>query len=359
MKTEIFDFPFDDSKIALKPLENRLDARLMVIDADQPKHKNIKDLPNLLKSGDVLVLNNTKVLKARLNGTIISPNRSAKCQVTLHKLSASTPSQTSYTAFVKGSKKLKIDDTISFSETIKAKVIDKDIHGQVHINFDCPLEDLFSFMEEKGTMPLPPYIEKHRQADQSDDTNYQTVFAQHAGSVAAPTASLHLTHELLENIQQEGVQIAYVTLHVSGGTFLPVKTDDITEHHMHSEIIQIDQTNADIINNAKANDNRIICVGTTSLRVVESCANDNRQIKPFVGETDIFIYPGYEFKICDVLMTNFHLPKSTLFMLVCAFSGIARMKNAYKIAQQKDYRFFSYGDACLLFKNSQTSLLPE
>ena len=197
-------------------------------------------------------------------------------------------------------------------------------------------------------MPLPPYIEKYRKADDSDNSNYQTVFAKHLGSVAAPTASLHFTHDLLEKLKAKNVKIAYVTLHVGGGTFLPVKSETLDKHHMHTEIIHIDAENAQIINQIKSQGGRVICVGTTALRVVESVADDSGYLNSFTGETDIFIYPSYKFKICNLLMTNFHLPKSTLFMLVCAFSGIDTMKQAYQIAQTMNYRFFSYGDACLL-----------
>lgn len=352
MKTDIFNFPFDEKHIAIEPLTNRLDAKLMIIKDGTIKHRHIGDIVDYFQNGDVLVLNNTKVIKARLSGKIISQGRSAQCQITLHKLISHDDTQTYYTAFAKGSKKLKIDDMVAFhSDTysdITAKIIQKDDLGQIHIQFNCDINQLFLLLETTGTMPLPPYIEKFRKADSSDDKNYQTVFAQHAGSVAAPTASLHFTEELLEKLKAKNIKIAYVTLHVSGGTFLPVKTDNITEHYMHSEIIHIDTDNADIINQSKKQGGRVICVGTTALRVVESVADNNAILKNYTGETNIFIYPGYQFKICDILMTNFHLPKSTLFMLVCAFSGVDIMKHAYHLAQENNYRFFSYGDACLL-----------
>jgi S-adenosylmethionine:tRNA ribosyltransferase-isomerase len=202
-------------------------------------------------------------------------------------------------------------------------------------------------------MPLPPYIEKYRKANIQDNDHYQTIFAKHIGSVAAPTASLHLTEELLSRIRQKNIVIAYVTLHVGGGTFLPVKSDIITDHKMHSEHISITQKDADIINKAKSSGSRIVCVGTTALRVLESVSDDNGYIKAFTGETDIFIYPGYQFKACDALLTNFHLPQSTLFMLVCAFMGTTQMKDAYQKAMNGNYRFFSYGDACFLEKNKK------
>ncbi len=352
MKTDIFDFNFDERHIATKPLENRNDAKLMVIKNGHIDHKHIIDLPDFLNAGDVLVLNNTKVIKARLTGNITTTGRSAKCTITLHKLITHNDNHTLYSVFAKGSKKLNIHDTLTFitSDDLKvtAKILEKDVNGQVYCQFDCPLDILFAFLEQAGTMPLPPYIEKYRKADSSDNSNYQTVFAEHLGSVAAPTASLHLTHDLLEKIKAKNIKIAYVTLHVGGGTFLPVKTETIDKHIMHSEVIHIDADNADIINQAKSNGGRVVCVGTTALRVIESVADTHGIIHSFTGETDIFIYPGYRFKACDMLMTNFHLPKSTLLMLVSAFSGIDTIKQAYQIAQDMNYRFFSYGDACLL-----------
>ena len=353
MKTDIFDFTFNDTYIATKPLDNRQDAKLMVVKNDAIDHKQIRDIVDYLHDGDVLVLNNTKVIKARLIGKITTTGRSASCEFTLHKLMNTDNTHTLYGAFAKGSKKLNINDILEFStdksaDIITATIIHKDDFGQVHIRFDCDLNGLFAFLERAGSMPLPPYIEKYRKADSSDDTNYQTIFAKHLGSVAAPTASLHLTQNLLDRLTAKNIKIAYVTLHVGGGTFLPVKAETLDKHYMHSEIIDIDTANAHIINEAKNNGNRVVCVGTTALRVVESVADDNGCVQSFTGETDIFIYPSYRFKVCDILMTNFHLPKSTLFMLVCAFSGIDTMKNAYKIAQETNYRFFSYGDACLL-----------
>jgi S-adenosylmethionine:tRNA ribosyltransferase-isomerase len=356
MQTDIFDFPFDDKHIALNPLEPRENAKLMVIKDNQMTHNHVRNLIDYFQADDVIVLNNTKVIKARLTGVIITKGRTAQCQVTLHKhILLNDTTKTTYTAFVKGSKKLNIDDILEFKTLnsdiiITAKIISKDNLGQVHIQFNCNLSDLFILLDNIGTMPLPPYIEKHRHADIDDDTNYQTIFAEHLGSVAAPTASLHLTENILQQIAKKGIKIAYVTLHVGGGTFLPVKSDTIDQHYMHSEIIDINAQNAQIINEAKQNGGRVICVGTTALRVVESVVDNSGTLRAFTGETDIFIYPSYRFKICDILMTNFHLPKSTLFMLVCALCGIDMMKYAYKTAQEMDYRFFSYGDACLLHK---------
>jgi len=363
MKTALFDFPFDDTLIATSPLEDRQQARLMVVRDDHTEHKHIYDLCAYFQSGDVIVLNNTKVIKARIQGHITSEGRTASCFVTLHKLMAQSQTQVTYSCFVKNSKKLRQGDHILFSaptnsavnnapDQIKASVSHKDSHGQVHITFETDLSHFFAFLDKAGSMPLPPYIEKHRKADSSDDTNYQTIFAQHLGSVAAPTASLHFTPQILDALKNKGVHIAYVTLHVGGGTFLPVKTESITDHTMHSEIIDIDADNANIINQAKRNNGRIICVGTTALRVVESVADTQGILSAYTGETDIFIYPSYQFKACDILMTNFHLPKSTLFMLVCAFSGTETMQSAYQQAQALNYRFFSYGDACLLFRSS-------
>ncbi len=352
MKTDIFNFDFDNKHIAIKPLDKREDAKLMVIKNGTIHHKHIFNIVDYCHAGDVLVLNNTKVIKARLSGKIITTGRSAGCEITLHQLISHDNRHTTYTAFAKGSKKLNITDILQFTADndfqITAKILNKDDLGQVYIEFNAPLEAFFTFLEHAGTMPLPPYIEKYRKADTSDDTNYQTVFAKHLGSVAAPTASLHLTEDILKKLTAKNVKIAYVTLHVGGGTFLPVKAETLDKHHMHSEIIHIDTDNADIINHAKSEGGRVICVGTTALRVVESVADDMGYMHSFTGNTKIFIYPGYRFKICNVLITNFHLPQSTLFMLVCAFSGIDTMKQAYHIAQEMDYRFFSYGDACFL-----------
>ncbi len=352
MKTDIFNFDFDTKHIAIKPLDKRETAKLMVINNGTLHHKHIMNIVDYCHSGDVLVLNNTKVIKARLTGKIITTGRSAGCEVTLHQLISHDDSHTTYTAFAKGSKKLNITDILEFTADndfkITARILNKDDFGQIYIEFHASLDTFFAFLEQAGTMPLPPYIEKYRKADTSDDTNYQTVFAKHLGSVAAPTASLHLTADILEKITAKNVKIAYVTLHVGGGTFLPVKAETLDKHHMHSEIIHIDTDSADIINHAKSNGGRVICVGTTALRVVESVADDTGYMHSFTGNTKIFIYPGYRFKICNALMTNFHLPQSTLFMLVCAFSGIETMKQAYKTAQDMDYRFFSYGDACFL-----------
>ncbi len=284
-----------------------------------------------------MVFNDTRVIPARLYGR----RNAASVEVLLHKQCGSKGWQ----CFAKPGKKLKPGDRIEFAENFYATVKDKFSDGQVVLEFYT--SDLRKELERHGHMPLPPYIEKKRHADDSDKAHYQTVYAKHEGSVAAPTAGLHFTESLLKAIDAAGVKRVNVTLHVGGGTFLPVKVEDTKDHVMHSEWAEITADAAAVINAAK----RVIVVGTTSLRTLESAADEKGVVQPFSGETDIFITPGYTFKAVDMLLTNFHLPCSTLFMLVCAFAGTDTMKAAYAHAIARKYRFYSYGDACLLYKN--------
>lgn len=334
MKTALFDFDLPESLIATQPASPRDSARLLVMDGEL-QDKTIRDLPSFLKPGDVVVVNNTRVIPARLLGK----RGEAKIEILLHKNRGDA-----WQCFAKPAKKLKPGDVVSFAPDFSAKMIEKLPDGQVVIKF--VENDWRKKLEAHGHMPLPPYIARDDNAQ--DKTNYQTIYAKHAGSVAAPTAGLHFTENLFKAIDAVGVKRAQVTLHVGGGTFLPVKAEDTKDHVMHSEWAEITQEAADAINQAK----RVIAVGTTSLRTLETAADENGNIKPFSGETNIFITPGYQFKCVDMLLTNFHLPKSTLFMLVAAFSGLERMKAAYQHAIDEHYRFYSYGDACLLYKAS-------
>jgi S-adenosylmethionine:tRNA ribosyltransferase-isomerase len=362
VKTSLFDFELPESLIADMPANPRDSARMLVVGKSR-EDKTISDLPQFLRAGDVMVFNDTRVIPARLVGK----RGAAKVEVLLHKKchpersegslqskdSSASPQNDKETwqCFAKPAKRLKIDDRLDFADDFSAEVIEKRDDGQVVLQFTAAHfhEKLWRY----GLMPLPPYIEKKRHADSSDNAHYQTIYAKHEGSVAAPTAGLHFTKQLLAAIDRVGVKRAHVTLHVGGGTFLPVKTDDTNEHVMHSEYAVVTKETANAINAAKAAGGRIICVGTTSLRTLESAADENGMVQPMARETDIFITPGYRFKTADMLLTNFHLPKSTLFMLVCAFAGIERMKDTYAHAIRSNYHFYSYGDACLLYCHSE------
>ena len=333
MKLSDFDFELSEELIAKYPPENRTDSRMLVVPGN--RDKKFTDFPSLLNSGDVLVLNNTKVIPARIYGL----RGEAKIEATLHK----KINKNTWLAFVKNSKRLKLDDTINFEKMI-AKVLEKTDAG-VLLEFDKSDEKLLSTLNEIGHMPLPPYMK--RDDDSSDKLRYQTVFAERDGSVAAPTAGLHFTDDILKKIKAKKVKIVFVTLHVGAGTFLPVKTENLDEHIMHSEWGEIDSKTAEILNKAKQKGNKIIAVGTTATRILET-ASQSGEAKSFCGETDIFITPGYKFKAVDVMLTNFHLPKSTLFMLVSALAGTDEMKSAYAHAIKQKYRFYSYGDCCFL-----------
>lgn len=339
MKTELFNFELPESLIADRPANPRDSARMLVVD-DAMQDMRICDLPSFLKPGDVMVFNDTRVIPARLFGKRGQSN----IEILLHK-----KKHEGWVCFAKPAKRLKAGDEIVFGDDFKAVVNDKFPDGQVLLRFEGNMANGLALY---GHMPLPPYIEKKRHAADSDSRDYQTVYAAREGSVAAPTAGLHFTPDLLKAIDGRGAARVHVTLHVGGGTFLPVKVDDTNDHVMHSEWAEISAQAAGAINAAKAKGGRIIAVGTTSLRTLESAADENGLVHPFSGETDIFITPGYRFKTADLLVTNFHLPKSTLFMLVSAFSGLARMKTAYAHAIAHAYRFYSYGDACLLYKHA-------
>ena len=356
MQLADFDFELPEDRIALRPVSPRDSARMLLVAPGRPlEDLSVADLPAQLRAGDVLVLNDTKVIPARLKGRRVREASNIAVEATLHK--RLSPSR--WTAFMKPGKKLAPGDRVQFGETqdracllgaLDATVVDKGEGGEVTLAFDLAGPDLDSAISERGAMPLPPYIAAKRGEDEQDRADYQTVYADEEGSVAAPTAGLHFTPSLLERLQAMGVTLQFVTLHVGAGTFLPVKTEDLSEHRMHAEYGEVDAATAQALNAARAAGGRIVCVGTTSLRLLESAAGEDGVIRPFAAETSIFITPGYRFRAADGLMTNFHLPKSTLFMLVSAFAGAAAMRAAYAHAIARGYRFYSYGDGSLLWR---------
>ena len=340
MRKEDFNFDLPEELIAQDPLEDRSSSRLLVLDKETGKteHHVFREIIDYLEAGDCLVINDTKVIPARLIGSKIGTD--AKIEVLLLKRKENDVWET----LVKPGKKAKIGTRISFGDgLLVGEVVDIVEEGNrlIHFEYEGIFEEI---LDRLGQMPLPPYI-----THQLEDKNrYQTVYAKHSGSAAAPTAGLHFTPELLKKIEEKGVQIARVTLHVGLGTFRPVKVDNILEHHMHSEFYQIEEEAAEKINTAKANGKRVIAVGTTSCRTIESAAKEDGTIAPVSGWTDIFIYPGYQFKVLDCLITNFHLPESTLVMLVSALAGREHVLNAYEEAIKERYRFFSFGDSMFI-----------
>ncbi len=343
MQTDEFDFELPEELIAQVPISPRDQARLLRVDSALSDHI-VRELPDLLQPGDLLVTNNTRVIPARLLG--LRPNDQgggARIEVTLHQ----DRGDGDWRVFAKPAKKLKTGDAIRFADDLAGEVLGKEPDGQVLLRFNCSGAALEKALEEQGIMPLPPYISRPKKGDARDNKSYQTIFARQSGAVAAPTAGLHFTPELLEAIEAKGIERVELTLHVGGGTFLPVKTDEIEAHKMHSEWGEITPEAAEKINAVRANGGRIVAVGTTSLRLLESACSDGA-ILPFKGETNIYITPGRKVYSADLLLTNFHLPRSTLFILVSAFSGLKRMRSAYEHAKTSGYRFFSYGDTCLL-----------
>ena len=338
MKTSDFYYDLPEELIAQTPVEPRNSSRLMVLprNGGEIEHKHFYDLPEFLKPGDCLVLNNTRVLPARLYGT--REDTGAVVEFVLLRQHGNKL----WECLAGPGKKAKTGYKFKFSDKLTAIVTDVLEDGNRMIEFACE-GDFFAVLDEVGQMPLPPYIKEKLK----DKERYQTVYSKDAGSAAAPTAGLHFTKEMLESIKAMGVNIAYVTLHVGLGTFRPVKVEDVTQHKMHTEHYYIPEEAAKTINDTRKNGGRVICVGTTSCRTVESCAKKYGEIKECSGDTDIFIYPGFEFKCMDGLITNFHLPESTLIMLVSAFAGYDNIMNAYNIAVKEKYRFFSFGDCCL------------
>ena len=339
MRVDDFDFELPTDRIALRPARPRDSARMLLVEGDEIGDRAVADLPALLRPGDVLVFNDTRVIPAQLDGT----RGDAKVGATLHKRAGVR----SWWAFVRNARRVRIGDVVDFGEGVTASAADKDEAGAILLVFDGdePVEVL---LERAGRMPLPPYIASKRGTDAADREDYQTMFAREAGAVAAPTAALHFTDALIAALESRGIERETLTLHVGAGTFLPVKVDDTADHRMHAEWGRIDAATAGRLNAARAAGGRLIAVGTTSLRLIESAAGIDGTIHPFEGDTAIFITPGYRFKAIDGLLTNFHLPRSTLFMLVSALMGLDTMKAAYAHAIQIGYRFYSYGDSSLL-----------
>ncbi len=346
MDVSLFDFELPEERIALRPASPRDSARLLVVHEDgRLEHRHIRDLPDYLTAKDALVVNDTRVIAARLKGQRLRPRGPAGIEILLHRrLGAGR-----YSALARPARKLLAGDDLVFG-ALKAKVAARGDGGEVEIQFALSGKALDAAVAAQGETPLPPYIAGKRPADGQDAGDYQTVFAQHAGSVAAPTAGLHFTPELLARLSENGVPREVVTLHVGLGTFLPVSVEDTAAHRMHSEQAALSQEAAVRLNAIHAHGGRICAVGTTSLRTLESAADESGIFHSFDGETDIFITPGYRFRAVDMLLTNFHLPRSTLFMLVAAFSGLQTMRAAYAEAIARGYRFYSYGDACLLLR---------
>jgi S-adenosylmethionine:tRNA ribosyltransferase-isomerase len=339
VRVDLFDFDLPTDRIALRPASPRDSARLLLVEGRDISDRSVLDLPDLLRPGDVLLFNDTKVIPAQLEGR----RGEARVGVTLHKREGPR----SWWAFVRNAKRVRPGDRIDFEGDVSASAVERADDGSILVEFhgDEPVELL---LERAGRMPLPPYIASKRPADEADRDDYQTIFAREEGAVAAPTAALHFTKRLLDALDARGVVRETLTLHVGAGTFLPVKADDTSSHVMHSEWGRIDAATADRLNCARAAGGRLIAVGTTSLRLVESAADEDGTIHPFEGDTAIFITPGYRFKAVNGLMTNFHLPRSTLFMLVTALMGLDVMKAAYAHAIEQGYRFYSYGDSSLL-----------
>jgi S-adenosylmethionine:tRNA ribosyltransferase-isomerase len=359
MRTDLFDFELPAASIALRPASPRDSARMLVVEPDAVlRDRTIADLPQWLEPGDQLVVNDTKVISAQLRGRRIGRDTEPKIEATLIKRLDGSRWQ----ALVRPAKKLSPGDVIRFGHEgrvcllghLDAEVEHKGSDGEVTLSFSFHGPMLDQAIADLGAPPLPPYIASKRAADEQDAADYQTMFAANDGAVAAPTAGLHFTPALEARLRDRGIDVHRITLHVGAGTFLPVKVDDTSGHKMHSEWGTISRDTAHALNAARANGGRTVAVGTTSLRLLESAAAEDGAVQPFAGDTAIFITPGYRFRAVDILLTNFHLPRSTLLMLVSAFSGLETMKRAYAHAIDKGYRFYSYGDACLLFRDKST-----
>ena len=348
MRVDQFDFDLPESAIALRPAEPRGSGRMLHVESDGAlRDRRVADLPDLLRPGDIVVRNNTRVIPARLRGTRVRGDARAKIEVLLHQRAGPA----SWRAFLRPAKKVRVGERIGFGST-SAQLVGMGDGGDGLLDFDLSGPELDNVIAVVGELPLPPYIEGKRSTDARDEVDYQTSFATEDGAVAAPTAGLHWTDELEGRLHDRNVEIVSLTLHVGAGTFLPVKVADTSDHRMHAEWGQITARVAEQINRAKAKGGRVIAVGTTSLRLLETAAQEDGTVRDWSGPTDIFITPGFRFGATDLLMTNFHLPRSTLFMLVSAFSGLTTMKRAYAHAIDRGYRFYSYGDASLLERTS-------
>ncbi len=339
MRLAEFDFDLPLDRIAERPVTPRDSARLLVVRGGASADRHVRDLPNLLRPGDLLVFNDTRVVPARLRG------RRGATDVELTLLRCLDEAR--WTALARPAKRLRPGDEVMVAEEFSA-VVEGRAEGEVRLRFNLGGSSLRRAMARHGEMPLPPYVARRRPVDARDREDYQTVFARHEGAVAAPTAGLHFTAPLIRTLSAAGIGHAFVTLHVGGGTFLPVRTDDVAAHRLHPEWGEIKRSTVNLVHRARTAGGRIIAVGTTCLRLLEAAAATTGNVGPFVGDTDLFITPGYRFLTADLLLTNFHLPRSTLFMLVCAFAGTDTMHSAYAHAKRAGYRFYSYGDACLL-----------
>ncbi|GAA6177949.1 tRNA preQ1(34) S-adenosylmethionine ribosyltransferase-isomerase QueA [Sulfitobacter pacificus] len=346
MKLSEFDFDLPETLIATRPAVPRTSARLLVAEGDVIHDQRVTDLATWLRAGDRLVLNDTRVIPARLFGVRVRDSSQGRVEAKIEVTLLEPRGDGTWSALIKPLRKLKLGEVVTFSADLSA-TLEGTQDGQGHLRFNCTGADFDAALNAAGAMPLPPYIAAKRPADAQDKTDYQTVWARHAGAVAAPTASLHFDDALLAQLREIGVTFTYVTLHVGAGTFLPVKVDDIADHKMHAEWGSVSAAAAEEIAATKAAGGRIIPVGTTALRLIET-AGRGGEIAPWQGDTDIFITPGFSFNVADALMTNFHLPKSTLMMLVSAMMGVEQIKTIYAHAVAQEYRFFSYGDASLL-----------
>lgn len=361
MRVDLFDFALPEENIALRPVEPRDSARLLVVNPGNQTpfgDHHVHDLVTFLKSGDAIVFNDTKVIPAQLEGIRLRDGAErTPVSCTLHMRTGANR----WKAFARPAKRIKAGDRIEFGEggetcllgTLAATVAEKGEAGEIDLAFDFSGPDLDQAIADVGHIPLPPYIAAKRHEDERDRLDYQTIYAREEGAVAAPTAGLHFTPDLFAALDAAGIERHFVTLHVGAGTFLPVKADDTADHKMHEEIGHVSAATAARLNDVKARGGRVVCVGTTSLRLLESAAGEDGAVQPWSGATGIFITPGYRFKFVDILMTNFHLPRSTLFMLVSAFSGTDIMRSAYEHAIATGYRFYSYGDASLLFRENR------
>ncbi len=349
MKLSDYDFDLPAELIATRPAQPRSSSRLLYADTQVLEDHVVTDLPDLLRAGDRLVLNDTKVIPARLSGQRLRVSDQGETRASVEVTLLSPTPDGQWRTLAKPAKRLKIGERVEFGGALWATVLDKP-EGEVVLAFNLSGAEFDAALAAVGNMPLPPYIASIRPVDARDNVDYQTVFAHHAGAVAAPTASLHFDAALLKALAAKGVSFTKLTLHVGAGTFLPVKTDDVSLHKMHSEWGEVTAKSANEINQTRAAGGRIIPVGTTALRLIESAADTHGKVLPFRGDTDIFIRPGYQFRVTDGLMTNFHLPKSTLLMLVSALIGQARIREIYAHAVAQQYRFFSYGDSSLLLR---------
>jgi S-adenosylmethionine:tRNA ribosyltransferase-isomerase len=355
MRVDLFDFDLPENRIALRPASPRESARLLLVPREGAlRDLHVRDLPSLLRPGDALVVNDARVIPARLTGVRVRGEAVARIEATLHKREG----EDRWRAFVRPAKKLNVGERIRFGETsesmacllaaLDADVLEKGEGGEALLGFAFSGPALDEAIQRHGVMPLPPYIAHKRKEDAADERDYQTIFADAPGAVAAPTAGLHFTPALADACEAAGARLHRVTLNVGAGTFLPVKADDTDDHVMHSEWGRVDAATADALNAARAKGGRVVAVGTTSLRILESATDEDGIVRPFAGDTAIFLTPGAPIRAVDALMTNFHLPRSTLFMLVSAFSGLRRIQEAYAHAIRSGYRFYSYGDACFL-----------